>query len=156
MRNFNSEIIHARLVDVRLIGTISIMNIGEVSRASGLPIKTIRYYEDMGLIAPHRQENGYRVFNDHNLYKLKFLRRSRSLGFSVKECSKLLELYDDPDRTSAQVKNITQHRLSDIERKIEKLQVIRSALKRMVGSCRGSDDRKCAILDSIANAELVH
>ena len=129
------------------------MNIGEVSRASGLPIKTIRYYEDMGLITPHRQENGYRVFNDHNLYKLKFLRRSRSLGFSVRECSKLLDLYDDPDRSSAQVKNITQLRLSDIERKIEKLQTIRSALKQLVGSCRGSVDRECAILDNLANVE---
>lgn len=156
MHNFNLEIILARLVNVGLVGITNIMNIGEASRASGLPIKTIRYYEDVRLITPHRQENGYRVFNDHNLYKLKFLYRSRSLGFSIKECSELLELYDDPDRTSAQVKSITQNRLSDIEQKIKKLQTIKSTLKYLVGFCQGSDDHECTILNSLANAELAY
>ena len=132
------------------------MNIGEVSRASGLPIKTIRYYEDVGLITPHRQENGYRVFSDHALYRLKLLRRSRNLGFSVKECLKLLKLYDDPEYTSTQVKDITQNRLSSVEQQIEQLKTIKLELKHLVKSCRDSNSRECVILDGLANADQVH
>lgn len=132
------------------------MNIGEVSKVSGLPIKTIRYYEDIGLITPHRQENGYRVFDDRNLYQLKFLRRSRSLGFSVKECAELIALYADPDRTSAQVKKLAQTRLAEIEKNLQELQVIRAELRHLVGTCPGSDDPECVILDDLANADLVH
>ncbi len=132
------------------------MNIGEVSKVSGLPIKTIRYYEDIGLITPLRGENGYRVFDDRNLYQLKFLRRSRALGFSVKECAELIALYTDPGRTSAQVKKLAQTRLGEIEQQLRQLQVIQAELRHLVGSCPGSDDPECVILDDLANAELVH
>ena len=74
------------------------MNIGEASRASGLPTKTIRYYEDIGLVRPARGTNGYRDFSDQEAHKLAFLGRSRSLGFSINDCRTLLSLYEDRDR----------------------------------------------------------
>ena len=82
------------------------MNIGEVSRAVGLPAKTIRYYEDIGLVRPLRGVNGYRDFNEQDLHKLAFLGRSRSLGFSIDDCRTLLSLYEDRDRASSDVKAV--------------------------------------------------
>ena len=82
------------------------MNIGDVSQLSGVPAKTIRYYEDIGLIKPLRGDNGYRSFQDRDLYKLAFLGRARSLGFSIEDCRSLLELYENDGRASADVKQI--------------------------------------------------
>ena len=79
------------------------MNIGDVSRISGLPAKTIRYYEDIGLIRPLRGENGYRSFQDKDLHKLAFLGRARALGFTIEDCRNLLALYEDDGRESAAV-----------------------------------------------------
>ena len=77
------------------------MNIGEAAEASGLPAKTIRYYEDIKLVRPARGANGYRDFSEHDAHKLAFLARARSLGFSIEECRTLLSLYEDRDRASA-------------------------------------------------------
>ncbi len=132
------------------------MNIGEVSKASGLPAKTIRYYEDIGLIRPHRLENGYRDFNDDHLHKLRFVQRSRSLGFSVEECRILLALYEDKNRTSAEVKSIAEKRLKDIEQKMKDLQSMRAMLLHLIGSCHGDERPDCPILDDLANHGTVH
>lgn len=132
------------------------MNIGDASKASGLPAKTIRYYEDIGLVKPRRLENGYRVFDGGQLHKLKFLQRARGIGFSVEECRALLALYEDKNRTSADVKNIAQKRLTDIERKMQELQSMRALLHHLVGSCQGDDWPDCPILDDLADVSLVH
>ncbi|MGY9107604.1 MAG: MerR family transcriptional regulator, partial [Alphaproteobacteria bacterium] len=71
------------------------MNIGEASKRSGLPAKTIRYYEDIKLLAPSRGENGYRDFSDNDIHRMQFLHRSRGLGFAIEDCRALLALYDD-------------------------------------------------------------
>ena len=76
------------------------MNISEVAEASGLPSKTIRYYEDINLINPGRSANGYRVFRPSDVHKLMFLARSRSLGFSIEDCRALLGLWEDQDRAN--------------------------------------------------------
>src|SRR6056297_213480 len=105
------------------------MNIGEVSRASGLPAKTIRYYEDIGLVRPSRGANGYRSFSAQDVHKLTFLSRARSLGFSIAECRILLSLYEDRDRASADVKAVAAEHLERIARKIEELQSLKSTLE---------------------------
>lgn len=128
------------------------MNIGEVSRVSGLPVKTIRYYEDMGLITPLRQENGYRVFDDFDLNKLTLLRRSRSLGFSIKECAELLALYDGREGAGTPLTKIVSSRISDINKTIIKLHSIQRELKNLVRS-QSSDS---AILDHFVRTEAAY
>ena len=97
------------------------MNIGSAAEASGLPPKTIRYYEDIGLIAPDRKANAYRDYSDEHVHKLRFIQRARSLGFSVEDCRQLLSLYEDTGRASSDVKRLAQEHLSEIERKIDEL-----------------------------------
>lgn len=132
------------------------MNIGEVARASGLPAKTIRYYEDIGLIRPFRQENGYRVFDSRHLNKLRFLQRARSLGFSVDECRSLLALYEDEQRTSAEVKKIARQRLADIEKKMAELTSMRAVLVHLMKHCHGDNRPQCPILDSLSGDKQPH
>ena len=97
------------------------MNIKEVAARAGLPAKTIRYYEEIGLIRPLRAANGYRAFRDSDLHKLAFLGRARSLGFTIEECRALLALYEDQARASADVKALAQSHLEQIAAKIEEL-----------------------------------
>ena len=92
------------------------MNIGDVANRSGLPAKTIRYYEEIGLVKPLRSANGYRSFRDRDVHKLAFLGRARALGFSIEDCRNLLKLYEDDARTSAEVKQIAQEHLDRIDR----------------------------------------
>ena len=91
------------------------MNIGEAARATGLPAKTIQYYEDIDLVCPQRAESGYRQFSDPDVQKLAFVGRSRSLGFSIADCRALLALYDDRNRASADVKQLAQEHLQQID-----------------------------------------
>ena len=130
------------------------MNIGEVADLTGLPAKTIRYYEDIALIQPKRTSNGYRVFDDNVIHKLRFLGRARDLGFSIDACRTLLGLYEDTERESAQVKEIAEAHLSEIERKISELQAMHSTLKDLVRSCRGDDRPDCPILSDLSDASV--
>ena len=132
------------------------MNIGEVAKASGLPAKTIRYYEDIGLIKPNRRDNGYRDFDDSHLNKLKFLQRARGLGFSVEECRTLLGLYEDEHRTSTEVKAIAQRRLEDIDRKMNELRSMKAVLEHLVGACHGDERPDCPIIDDLAGTGPVN
>ena len=129
------------------------MNIGEVSRASGLPAKTIRYYEDIDLVRPARGANGYRDFSEQDTHKLAFLGRSRSLGFTIEDCRKLLSLYEDRDRASANVKALASEHLDRITRKIEELQALKSTIETLVACCHGDDRPDCPILDDLAGRE---
>jgi len=126
------------------------MNIGEVSRASGLPAKTIRYYEDIGLVRPARGANGYRDFSKQDAHKLAFLGRSRSLGFTIEDCRTLMSLYEDRDRASADVKALASEHLDRITQKIEELQALKSTLETLVVRCHGDDRPDCPILDDLA------
>ncbi len=101
------------------------MNIGEVSQRSGLPAKTIRYYEEIGLVAIPRDPNGYRRFGAGELEHLSFLARARGLGFSIEDCRALLELYRNADRASADVKTIATRHLEAIDHKIRDLSTMR-------------------------------
>ena len=132
------------------------MNIGTVSERSGLPAKTIRYYEDIGLISPDRRDNGYRDYSMDDVHRLRFLQRSRSLGFSVEECRQLLSLYNDRDRESAEVKSVAATKLGEIERKIIELQGLRDMLKHLVASCHGDSRPECPIIDGLSGKAPVH
>lgn len=126
------------------------MNIKSVSIATGLPTKTIRYYEEVGLVRPSRQANGYRVFSENDVHKLAFLARSRSLGFPVESCRSLLALYDDQARASADVKAIAEQHLAEIDQKLAELGAMRETLNTLVRSCAGDNRPDCPILDDLA------
>ncbi len=126
------------------------MNISDVARASNLPVKTIRYYEDIGLIAPCRKQNGYRDFDGNLLHKLRFLQRSRSLRYSVEDCRTLLALYEDKTRPSAEMKAIAEKSLADIDRKLAELVSMKNTLLHLVESCAGDHRPECPILDDLA------
>jgi MerR family copper efflux transcriptional regulator len=126
------------------------MNIGQAAVQSGLPVKTIRYYEDIGLVNATRSENGYRKFSDVDVHKLRFLQRARGLGFSVEDCRALLSLYEDKHRASAEVKSIAANHLHAIEAKIAELQNLRRTLAHLVDHCAGDDRPDCPIIDDLA------
>lgn len=126
------------------------MNIGSASQKSELPPKTIRYYEDIGLLKPQRAENGYRDYSMSDVHKLRFLQRSRGLGFSVEECRQLLALYEDKDRASADVKSMAQSKLQEIDRKITELLELQHTLKHLVAHCHGDERPDCPILESMS------
>ncbi|WFS04779.1 Cu(I)-responsive transcriptional regulator [Rhizobium tumorigenes] len=126
------------------------MNIGDASERSGLPAKTIRYYEEIGLVSPDRSGNGYRDYREADIHKLRFLQRSRGLGFSVEECRQLLALYGDRDRASADVRQIANAKLSEIDRKIRELSELRRTLETLVHACHGNDRPDCPILEELA------
>jgi MerR family transcriptional regulator, copper efflux regulator len=126
------------------------MNIGEVANRTGLPAKTIRYYEDIGLVRPQRQANGYRAYESGEVHKLSFVQRARRLGFTIEECRQLLSLYEDRQRASADVKAVALQHLEDIEAKISELQELKATLNKLVKACRGDDRPDCPILDDLA------
>ncbi|SCZ51140.1 Cu(I)-responsive transcriptional regulator [Epibacterium ulvae] len=126
------------------------MNIGDVAERSGLPAKTIRYYEDIGLIRPHRSANGYRCFVESDLHKLAFLARARALGFSIEDCRTLVGLYEDESRASADVKDLAQQHLRKIDAKISDLEAMRNTLSELVECCAGDDRPDCPILRGLA------
>lgn len=126
------------------------MNIGEVAKATGLPAKTIRYYEDIGLVKPGRAGNGYRDFGAAELHKLAFVSRSRALGFSLEDCRALLSLYEDRSRASADVRGLAQQTLGRVEEKIAELEAMRQTLSTLVEKCHGDDRPECPILEDLA------
>jgi MerR family transcriptional regulator, copper efflux regulator len=122
------------------------MNIKEVSTRAGLPAKTIRYYEDIGLIQPLRAANGYRAFRDKDLHKLVFLSRARALGFTIDDCRTLLALYEDHSRASADVKSVAKAHLARIADKITALRAMEATLADLVSACAGDARPDCPIL----------
>lgn len=129
------------------------MNIGEVAERSGIPTKTIRYYEDIGFLHPKRNENGYRIFEDTELHKLIFVGRARSLGFNIEECRALLALYEDKERGSADVKNIAKEHVKEIERKITDLIAMRDTLNHLIDACAGDHRPDCPIIDNLSDGK---
>ena len=126
------------------------MNISQASAASGLPAKTLRYYEEIGLIRPDRRDNGYRDYSEQAVHTLRFLARARALGFGIEDCRSLLALWQDKDRASADVRRIAQDHLNEIEDKIAALSDMRETLRHLVQTCAGDDRPDCPILKGLA------
>lgn len=129
------------------------MNIKHVSDISQLPAKTIRYYDDIGLIIPSRARNGYRSYSTRDAHKLIFIGRARRLGFTIQDCRTVLSLYDDKSRASADVKRVAQGYVGRIEEKISELKSIRRTLRGLVNSCHGDHRPDCPILDDFAGGQ---
>ena len=127
------------------------MNIGEVAARSGLPAKTIRYYEDIGLIKPDRDPNGYRSFSEANMHVLTFIAHARALGFSIEDCRHLVALWENQSRASADVRALAQSHLAQIEDKIAGLQSMRDTLRALVRDCAGNARPDCPILERLAD-----
>ena len=126
------------------------MNIGEAAKASGLPAKTIRYYEAIGLVAADRRGNNYRDYSDRALHNLRFLVRARALGFSIEECRRLLSLYADGGRASSDVRRLARGHIEDIDARIAELQAMRHTLSSLVRACHGDSRPDCPILEDLA------
>ncbi|MBC9904253.1 MULTISPECIES: Cu(I)-responsive transcriptional regulator [Achromobacter] len=126
------------------------MNIGEASKSSGISAKMIRYYESIGLISPAgRTDSGYRVYSEHDLHTLHFVRRARDLGFSVEQMNELLALWKDRSRASADVKRIALEHVQELERKAEALRDMAATLKHLAEHCQGNDRPDCPILEGL-------
>jgi len=129
------------------------MNIGFASQQSGLPAKTIRYYEEIALIKPVRAQNGYRDYCDKDIHRLRFLQRSRSLGFSIDECRLLLSLYENEHRASSDVKTLANDKIAQIDLKIDELKTLRRTLSVLSKNCHGDDRPDCPIIDDLAGVK---
>lgn len=129
------------------------MLIREAARLSGLSTKTIRYYETTGLLpAAGRNANGYRDYSEDDLQRLRFLRRARSLGFSMIECRSLARLMGNPGRPSRDVKHLAMTKIEAIDRQLDELQAMRRHLAELADQCRGDDGPSCPILDELSGA----
>lgn len=127
---------------------MNVQSISKAAEASGIPIKTVRYYADIALVKPAgRTESGYRVYDDKAIRKLIFIRRAREFGFSIDQCRALLGLYENPERSSSEVRDIAARRLQEIENKQQELALLRNELAHLVISCNGDDRPDCPIID---------
>lgn len=126
------------------------MNIGQAAKSSGLSAKMIRYYESIGLLhAATRTDSGYRLYSANDLHTLAFIKRSRDLGFSLEEVGKLLTLWQDRARASADVKALAHKHIVELNQKIEELAGLRDTLQDLVKHCQGNDRPDCPILKDL-------
>jgi MerR family copper efflux transcriptional regulator len=126
------------------------MTIGEAAQRSGVPAKTIRYYESIGLLAPaERRDNRYRAYGERDVETLRFVHRARSLGFPLRDVAALLALYRDRKRSSHDVKRLALERVAALDRKIAELTQIRDTVAALAERCHGDHRPDCPILDDL-------
>jgi Cu(I)-responsive transcriptional regulator len=129
-------------------------NIGEASALSGVSAKMIRHYESIGLIpAASRTFANYRLYNDADVHRLRFIRRARNLGFSMKQIEELLGLWNDPRRASAQVKRLAKGHADALAQKVRELQAMQRTLEDLALHCHGDQRPECPILDDLGGLE---
>ena len=127
------------------------MNIGKAAKLSGLTVKTVRYYSDIGIIKPLIDSNtGYRSFSETDLAKLQFLAKARKFDFSLDECRELLALYEKRDRSSKEVKALTLEKIVEIDTKLSDLNMLRAQLSTLASACKGDDRPDCPILEALS------
>ena len=131
------------------------MNIGEAAKASQISAKMIRYYEQIGVIAPpERSASGYRAYTEKDVHRLQFIRRARDLGFSVAEIGDLLGLWGDQSRRSADVKQLAQQHLAELDQRMEDMRQMRETLQGLITCCAGDDRPDCPILSGIEHTDM--
>jgi len=129
------------------------MTIGKAARDSRVSAKMIRHYESLGLLRqPKRTDSGYRIYDDNDVHTLRFVRRARDLGFSIREIKDLLSLWRNRQRSSADVRTIAQRHIADLESKIVELQQMGQTLEQLVRHCHGDHRPACPILEDLAGA----
>ncbi len=130
------------------------MTIGQASRACGVAAKTIRYYEEVGLIpSAQRSANGYRHYYQRDVDSLRFVHRARHLGFSLEDIAALLALWSDRNRASADVRTLASKHLEEIDRRISQMKTMRKALRHLIDRCHGDGRPECPILDELAGRD---
>ena len=136
------------LADARRDG---LHNIGEAAELTGVSAKMIRHYEGIGLIpAAGRTFAGYRLYGEADLHRLRFIKRGRSLGFSIKQIKALLGLWNDPKRASRDVKRLAQAHADELEQKIREMQAMQRTLRDLATRCHGDGRPECPVLDDLA------
>ena len=123
------------------------MLITEIAKKLNITPRTIRHYEEIGVIKANRLENNYRYFNTENINKLKFLVRARNLGFSLEECKELIKLFDNSSRKSENVRDIAKNKLTKISKQIKELEDLKGSFEWLVSFYPGNSKPKCPILD---------
>ncbi|MBI2768151.1 MAG: Cu(I)-responsive transcriptional regulator [Burkholderiales bacterium] len=127
------------------------MNIGEAARQSGVSAKMVRHYESLGLLPRvARTDAGYRQYSDKEVHTLRFIKRSRDLGFSMLEIAELLKLWQNRRRSSAQVKRIALDHVADLETRIAEMEAMKRTLAHLAHCCHGDQRPECPILDQLA------
>ena len=128
------------------------MNIGQAAAASGITAKMIRYYESIALVPPGRRSDaGYRIYSEDDLHVLRFVKRARSLGFSLEQIRELLSLWQNKARASADVKAIALGHVADLNQRIAELTEMRDTLQTLASCCQGNDRPDCPILQSLGD-----
>lgn len=133
------------------------MNIGEAATRSGVPAKTIRYYESISLIPRAARTSGnYRDYDDHDLQTLRFIQRARKLGFAVRDVAALLTLWRDKRRASSTVKRLAEGHIGEIDRRMDELKSMRRTLVHLIERCHGDERPDCPIIDELAGEHARH
>ncbi len=128
-----------------------ILNIGKAAKLSNLTVKTVRYYADIGLVSPVKNNNtGYRDFSEDDVARLQFVSKARKFNFTIQECEELLSLYSDKNRSSKEVKSLTLEKISEIDAKLFELKELRQQLSFLANNCQGNDRPDCPILDALS------
>ena len=128
-----------------------ILNIGKAAKLSNLTVKTVRYYADIGLVSPVKNnKTGYRDFSEDDVARLQFVSKARKFNFSIQECEELLSLYSDKNRSSKEVKSLTLEKISEIDAKLFELKELRQQLSFLANNCQGNDRPDCPILDALS------
>lgn len=128
-----------------------LLNIGDAAKASNVSAKMIRHYESIGLLREaKRTEAGYRVYSEEDVRALQFVHRARALGFSLEQIGKLLDLWQDKDRASADVRALARTHIDELNRKIAEMEAMRRTLEALASSCHGDARSNCPILDDLA------
>ncbi|QSX34940.1 Cu(I)-responsive transcriptional regulator [Shewanella avicenniae] len=127
------------------------MKIGDVAAKTGLSVKSIRYYHDIGLVKGHRGANGYREYSEQQLTALNFVQHCRELGFSIEECRSLLQLKHDPARCASDVKKLASEHLLVLEQRMQRLQALHHELSELVNQCHGGDTPDCPIIEGLSS-----
>ena len=129
------------------------MNIGEASKLSELTVKTLRYYDNIGLVQPHQKTlAGYREYTEKDILKLKFVGKARKFNFSIDECRELLSLYENESRPSKDVKKLTLEKIVQIDEKLNQLKNLKNELTYLADNCQGDDRPNCPILEALSKS----
>jgi len=130
------------------------MNISDAARRAGLTVKTVRYYANIGMIVPGRNpRTGYREYAESDIAKLQFVGKARRFDFSVDECRELLGLYEDKNRTSREVKQLTLKKIAEINSRLEELASLKDQLSHLASSCDGDNRSHCPILEALSSGK---
>lgn len=137
------------MADARREGLYSI---GQAAEQAGVSVKMVRYYESIGLVPrASRTQGGYRLYTENDIHQLVFIRRARALGFTIDEIGKLLALWRNKRRASAEVKRLALNHIDALEEKIAELEAMRDSLRHLARHCHGDERPDCPILEELAH-----